>query len=120
MGIMKKLLNMLVILIVPLDKEPRLSYQEAKDIWINRNIEMKKQNEIQILDYSNLHIWDDDGYPSGSATLTILDRGKKAKVYTSFGYIRREGEWKITNISAREDDDNLRYIWTNIISAKMK
>lgn len=101
------------------DKEPKLSYQGAKKIWMDRIKRMNNQDDVHIIGYSNLIVRDEDGYPMGSVDLTIKEHGKRANVYTSLGFIKRDGKWKVTNIGAREDDKNLNYNWENIIGGRI-
>ena len=92
------------------DVKPAISKNKAEKLWTSR-VKHLNQNSIDIVNFSDLETRDEDGFPVGSVYLTVKDHEKTAKVYVNLAFIKRNGNWKITNLSARKDSSQIRYQW---------
>lgn len=79
------------------DLPPNISYKNAEKLWIRRVNELK-QSKTYVKSYSDVWTYIDDGYPRGSATITVVANGRDDTYRASIHFARLHGEWKIQMI----------------------
>ncbi|MCX7749660.1 MAG: hypothetical protein N2645_22630 [Clostridia bacterium] len=80
----------------PADLEPKIQYEKAKDIWLDRVKGLKEQG-VYLKDYENLNVYYDDSYPKGTVELVIRREGKEVKHKVDI-WFSKKGGWKVGNI----------------------
>lgn len=99
------------------DLEPTISYKDAKNQWIER-IEKLEQNGIYIKDYSNLRVWQDDGYPRGKVNLTIMKNGEEIQRDSiNIWFAKNDEDWKLGGFEDFSND--LQEAWELALSGKV-
>jgi hypothetical protein len=80
------------------DVKSEISFEKAKNIWTSR---MKNlQNEgVYLIDYKNLKIYKDDGYPKGRVTVQLSENGviREYKCGIHFTHLTSI-KWKVCDI----------------------
>lgn len=76
------------------NKDPEISYEEAKEIWVSRMTELKEKG-IYVEDYRGLFTYLDDSYPKGKATLVITNNGVINEYECDIKFSKRFGKWKV-------------------------
>jgi hypothetical protein len=96
------------------DLEPIISYDDAKQAWIQRVTDLREQG-VYLVDYNQLRVSLDDTYPKGTVNLVIMENGeKKVKEDVQLWFAQREGMWKLGNFDYRHDD--IEEDWENALS----
>jgi hypothetical protein len=86
------------------DLRPTISYDDAKEKWINR-VKALKEKGIYVVDYKGLSVRLDDTYPVGRVDLIIMENGEeKIKEDVSLWFAQGEGSWKVGNFEYFIDD----------------
>ncbi|WP_461204901.1 zf-HC2 domain-containing protein [Clostridium sp. DL1XJH146] len=67
------------------DLPPNISYEDAKEIWINR-IKDLKENGTYLKSYNELQVRIDDSYAIGKLELTLVENGEEKTFETSIWF----------------------------------
>lgn len=67
------------------DIQPTISYENAKQIWVER-VKQLKENNTYLKEYKDLTVWIDDGAPRGKVIIVVVEKGKEREytVYLQF------------------------------------
>jgi hypothetical protein len=88
------------------DEDVSISYNDAKQIWINR-VENLKVEGTYIKSYSGLQIRSNDGYPQGYVALTVVKNGKEyvyEDVTIAFVHNANEDKWQVGNLHSLDSN----------------
>lgn len=100
------------------DLEPTISFNEAKNKWINRVKDLKEQGTY-VVDYSKLRVRLDDTYPVGTVDLIIMENGKKIeKKGVRLWFAKGKGDWKLGNFDYYNGD--IDEAWEEVLSGHFK
>lgn len=96
------------------DLEPTISYEEAKNKWVQR-VKALKESGTYVVDYKNLNVKLEDTYPEGTVDLVIVENGEeKIKENVGLWFAHGEGSWRLGNFNYRHVD--IEEKWENALS----
>jgi len=84
------------------DLMPEISRTEAKSIWTER-VDALREAEVYLVDMAALEVHFDDGYPVGTARVTVMDRGEAVTVVQQIHFVERAGSWMVQEVSPDPD-----------------
>ncbi|NBD34521.1 MAG: hypothetical protein GVY30_00815 [Chloroflexi bacterium] len=84
------------------DREPQVSYEDARQIWVSRVKEMRR-NGLYLTEMERIQILIDDGYPIGKVDATIFDNGAEKSVTQDVHFMRRFGKWRIQGVRSYDE-----------------
>lgn len=80
------------------DIESTMTYEHAREIWVKRVADLKKQ-DIYIKSFESLKVGLDDTYPTGSVELVVIEKGEEKRYKADLWFAKdNSGKWKIGNI----------------------
>lgn len=84
------------------DREPQISYEDARQIWVSRVKELKK-NGLYLIEMERIQILIDDGYPIGKVDVTILANGTEKSVTQDVHFMRLCGKWGVQSVRSYDE-----------------
>jgi len=101
-----------------IDEEVKISYEDAKAIWVER-VKKQRNQGTYIMDYHDLRIRSHDGWVDGDAKITVMNNGKPAIFDVSINFQPVNGAWKVASLQSwrniTEDRDAQDEEWEEII-----
>jgi hypothetical protein len=88
------------------DLEPQITYEEAKQIWVNRVESLTKAGTF-IQSFSDLKTWTDDTYPMGEVHLTVMENGLVRSYVARIHFFKQRNHWKVQNIDIGDIEEKL-------------
>lgn len=85
------------------DLPPDMAQTEAKAIWIER-VDALREAGIYLVDMEALEIHFDDGYPVGTARVTVMNREKVVTVLQQIHFVQRAGVWMVQGVLTDPDE----------------
>lgn len=81
------------------DVKPEISFEKAKNIWTSRMKNLKNEG-VYLIDYKDLEVYKDDGYPIGLVMIQLSENGviKEYKCSIHFTQLTTVFKWKICDI----------------------
>ncbi len=80
------------------DLEPQISYDEAKEIWLNR-VEKLQQEGTYIVSFHDLNTWTDDTYPKGEVQIQVAESNNTQSYRASIHFFKQKGKWMVQSIN---------------------
>lgn len=81
------------------DVKPEISFEKAKNIWTSRMKNLKNEG-VYLIDYNDLTVFKDDGYPIGDVMIRLSENGvvKEYKCHIHFTHLTNLFKWKVCDI----------------------
>ncbi|WP_134685708.1 hypothetical protein [Brevibacillus migulae] len=101
-----------------IDEEVKISYEDAKAIWVER-VKNERSQGTYIMDYHDLTITSHDGWVNGRAKITVMNNGKPAIHDVSIHFQPVDGTWKVVGLQSwrniTEDREAQDERWEGVI-----
>ena len=99
------------------DLDPVISYRAAREEWIGRVKQLKK-NGTSLVGYKHLEVEEDDGYPVGTVDLVFMENGEeKVKKNVGLWFGKRKGKWRLGDFNYYLDETEEK--WEKALSGKV-
>lgn len=86
------------------DLEPQISYEEAKQTWVNRVDGLTKTGTF-IQFFSELKTWTDETYPMGEVHLTVMENGSVKSYIARIHFFKQRNHWKVQSIDIGDTEE---------------
>lgn len=98
-------------------QKPNISQNKAAQLWIDR-IRLAEQDGLEVQNYKNLRLWEEDGHPVGEVDLVIsLDGRKQTVEKVKIHFIQHEGKWKIDRLAPPPGET--KKTWAPLLTGKI-
>ncbi len=75
---------------------PKITFEKAQQIWVNRVKELKEQGTY-LAKVKQIRVYIDDGYPQGMADVVIINDGNPINLTEWIAFGRLNNKWKVQN-----------------------
>ena len=97
------------------DKEPQISYEEAKEQWVNQ-LEALKEENTYVKSFDDVSIWWENDVPKAEATLNIVENGEYKKKVVEVDFIHRD-HWLVVRIE--DNNKEVHSAWEKALNGNL-